>query len=217
VSSLAGANTAPKITIVVLISGGGTNLQAIIDAATSGELPVTIAAVISDKPAAHGLERAQRAGIETRTLPYTGFTDREAYDAALQQIIDAYHPQLVVLAGFMRILSAPFVSHYLGRMINIHPSLLPKHKGLNTHQRAIEAGDSEAGCTVHFVVPEIDAGPMIIQARVPIYPEDGAPELAARVLQQEHQIFTRAIGWFATSRLQLNGKHAQLDGKNIEI
>ena len=208
---------APKMPIVVLISGGGTNLQAIIDAAASGEIPVTIAAVISDKPNAYGLERAQKAGIKRLTLEYKGFESRQAYDTALQQLIDQNNPQLVVLAGFMRILSAPFVEHYLGRMINIHPSLLPNHKGLNTHQRAIEAGDNEAGCTVHFVVPEIDAGPMIIQARVPIYDGDSSGDLATRVLKQEHQIFTRAIGWFATSRLVLCGDHAQLDGKRIVI
>jgi len=206
-----------KMPIVVLISGGGTNLQAIIDAIASGELPVTIEAVISDRPNAYGLERAQKGGIKTLILENNGFENREAYDSALQQLIDEQQPQLVVLAGFMRILSAPFVEHYLGRMLNIHPSLLPKHKGLNTHQRAIDAGDSEAGCTVHFVVPEIDAGPMIIQARVPIYDTDSAGELAARVLKQEHQIFTRAIKWFATSRLILNGGHAQLDGENIEL
>ncbi|MCW8826230.1 MAG: phosphoribosylglycinamide formyltransferase [Gammaproteobacteria bacterium] len=203
--------------IVVLISGGGTNLQAIIDAAASGELPVTIEAVVSDKPNAYGLERAQKAGIKTLTLEYKGFESREAYDVALQQLIEAQSPQLVVLAGFMRILSAPFVEHFLGRMINIHPSLLPKHRGLNTHQRAIDAGDGEAGCTVHFVVPEIDAGPMIIQARVPIHDGDSSDELAARVLKQEHQIFTRAIDWFANSRLRLVDGDAQLDGKNIEI
>ena len=207
----------PKMPIVILISGGGTNLQAIIDATARGELPVTIEAVISDKADAYGLERAQKAGINTLTLTYDSFENRKAYDRALQQLIDGLNPQLVVLAGFMRILSAPFVTHYLGRMINIHPSLLPKHKGLNTHQRAIEAGDSEAGCTVHFVVPEIDAGPMICQARVPIYAGDSAGELATRVLKQEHQLFTRAIDWFATRRLVLSGTQAQLDGENIKI
>jgi len=207
----------PKMPIVVLISGGGTNLQAIIDATAKGELPVTIEAVISDKVDAYGLERAQKAGLRTFTLPYSGFENREAYGRALQQLIDEQNPQLVVLAGFMRILSAPFVEHYLGKMINIHPSLLPRHKGLNTHQRAIEAGDSEAGCTVHFVVPEIDAGPIISQARVPVYDDDSTDELAARVLEREHQIFTQAIGWFATARLQLNDGHALLDGKNIAI
>lgn len=206
-----------KMPIVVLISGSGTNLQAIIDAAASGELPVTIEAVISDKSDAYGLERAQKAGIKTLSLEYKGFDNREAYDAELQKLIDSQNPRLIVLAGFMRILSAPFVDHYLGRMINIHPSLLPNHRGLNTHQRAIDAGDSEAGCTVHFVVPEIDAGPMIIQARVPVYENDNAGELAARVLKQEHQIFARAIGWFANSRLTLKANQAMLDGKNIDI
>ena len=201
--------------IVVLISGGGTNLQAIIDAAASDELPVTITAVVSDKPDAYGLQRAQKAGIKTLTLEYSGFESRQEYDTALQQLIDQKAPQLVVLAGFMRILSAPFVTHYLGRMINIHPSLLPKHKGLNTHRRAIDAGDKEAGCTVHFVVPEIDAGPIIIQAQVPLYHDDSPTKLAARVLAQEHQILTRAIGWFATSRLELKANHALLDGKPI--
>ena len=211
------APTPPKMPIVVLISGGGTNLQAIIDAEARGEIPISVAAVICDKPNAYGLERAQKAGIKTLTLEYNGFENREAYDMALQRLIDQQNPQLVVLAGFMRILSAPFVEHYLGRMINIHPSLLPNHKGLNTHQRAIDAGDNEAGCTVHFVVPAIDAGPMIIQARVPVYDGDCAGELATRVLKQEHQIFTRAIGWFATSRLVLNGNNAQLDGETIVI
>lgn len=209
--------TDTKMPIVVLISGSGTNLQAIIDAAASGELPVTIEAVISDKSDAYGLERAQKAGIKTLSLEYKGFDNREAYDAELQKLIDSQNPRLIVLAGFMRILSAPFVDHYLGRMINIHPSLLPNHRGLNTHQRAIDAGDSEAGCTVHFVVPEIDAGPMIIQARVPVYENDNAGELAARVLKQEHQIFARAIGWFANSRLTLKANQAMLDGKNIDI
>lgn len=209
--------TDTKMPIVVLISGSGTNLQAIIDAAASGELPVTIEAVISDKPDAYGLERAQKAGIKTLSLEYNGFDNREAYDAELQKLIDKQNPQLVVLAGFMRILSAPFVDHYLGRMINIHPSLLPNHRGLNTHQRAIDAGDNEAGCTVHFVVPEIDAGPIIIQARVPVYKTDSAGELAARVLKQEHQIFAQAIGWFANSRLTLKDNRAMLDGKNIDI
>ncbi len=203
--------------IVVLISGSGTNLQAIIDTAASGEIPVSIAAVICDKPGAYGLVRAQKGGIKALTLEDNGFASRAAYDAALQQLIDQHSPQLVVLAGFMRILGAPFVDHYLGRMINIHPSLLPDYRGLNTHQRAIDAGDSEAGCTVHFVVPEIDAGPMIIQARVPIYADDCAEALAARVLRQEHQIFPRAIHWFASSRLSLNGNHAKLDGQNIVI
>lgn len=216
-SSQTTASMSSKMPIVVLISGGGTNLQAIIDAAASGELPVTIAAVISDKPNAYGLERAQKAGLKTLVLEYNGFESREAYDRALQQLIDQQNPQLIVLAGFMRILSTPFVEHYLGRMLNIHPSLLPNHKGLNTHQRAIEAGDSEAGCTVHFVVPEIDAGPIVIQARVPIYKGDSTADLATRVLKQEHQIFTRAIGWFANSRLSLNGDNAQLDGKSIII
>lgn len=189
-----------KLPIVVLISGSGSNLQAIIDAVAAG-LPVTIRAVISNKAEAFGLERARRAGIETVVLDHKAFADREAYDAELQKTIDGYGARLVVLAGFMRILSDGFVRHYEGRMLNIHPSLLPKYKGLNTHARAIEAGDGEAGCTVHLVTPELDSGPIILQARVPVLPDDTPESLAARVLEQEHRIYPEALRRFATGEL----------------
>ena len=192
--------TASKSPIVVLISGSGSNLQSIIDAAQR-DLPVDIRAVISNKADAYGLVRAREAGITTAVLDHTGYADRESYDAALQQLIDSYAPQLVVLAGFMRILSDGFVRHYEGRMINIHPSLLPKYRGLNTHARAIEAGDREAGCTVHFVTPELDAGPPILQACVPVHDDDSPESLAARVLEQEHRIYPEAIRLFVEGKL----------------
>jgi phosphoribosylglycinamide formyltransferase-1 len=186
-----------RLPVVVLISGSGSNLQAIIDA----DLPITIRAVISNRADAYGLTRAEQAGIPTAVLDHKAYPDRESYDAALQELIDSYQPGLLVLAGFMRILSDGFVRHYEGRMINIHPSLLPKYRGLDTHARAIAAGDAEAGCSVHFVTPELDSGPIIIQARVPILEGDTPETLAARVLEQEHRIYPEAIRRFAEGEL----------------
>ncbi len=206
----------PKLPVVVLISGSGSNLQAIIDAA-QGDLPVEIRAVISNRADAYGLERARVADIPARVLSHQGYADREAYDEALMALIDSYQPHLVVLAGFMRILSANFVRHYQGCLLNIHPSLLPRHRGLHTHQRAIEAGDKEHGATVHFVVPELDAGPVVLQARVPVESNDTEERLAQRVLQQEHRIYPLAIRWFAEGRLRLIDGIAHLDGKPIVI
>ncbi len=191
-----------KLPLVVLISGGGSNLQAIIDAAAHDGLPVEIRAVISNKADAYGLERARQAGIETVVIDHTRFDSREAFDAELSRTIDSYKPQLVVLAGFMRILSDGFVHHYEGRMLNIHPSLLPRYKGTNTHARAIEAGDSEAGCSVHLVTAELDSGEVLLQARVPILEGDTAETLAARVLEQEHVIYPEAIRGFARRVLE---------------
>lgn len=190
-----------KLPIVVLISGSGSNLQSIIDAAVS-DMPVDIRAVISNRPDAYGLTRASEAGIATAVLENGNFADRESYDAALQELIDSYSPELVVLAGFMRILSDAFVRHYEGRMMNIHPSLLPKYRGLHTHARALEAGDKVAGCTVHFVTAELDAGPIITQARVPVVDGDTPETLAARVLKEEHRIYPEAIRQFAEQWLQ---------------
>lgn len=185
-----------KLPIVVLISGSGSNLQAIIDAA-SRDLPVEIRAVISNKADAFGLERAKQAGIETVVIDHTLYDSRQAFDTELSRVIDQFEPGLVVLAGFMRILSDDFVHHYAGRMLNIHPSLLPKYKGTRTHARAIEAGDHEAGCSVHFVTPELDAGPVLLQAKVPILAGDTPETLAARVLVEEHRIYPEAIRLFA--------------------
>jgi phosphoribosylglycinamide formyltransferase-1 len=205
---------ADRLPIVVLVSGGGSNLQSIIDAAATN-LPVEIRAVISNKADAFGLERARRAGIETRVLDHRDYADRESYDTALATLIDSFGPRLVVLAGFMRILSDGFVRRYTGRMLNIHPSLLPRFRGLHTHARCIEAGEAEHGATVHFVTPDLDAGPIAIQARVPVLPGDTPDSLAARVLEQEHVIYPQAIRWFAEGRLRLEDGRACLDGRPI--
>ncbi|MES2819350.1 MAG: phosphoribosylglycinamide formyltransferase [Pseudomonadota bacterium] len=203
--------------VVVLISGAGSNLQALIDASQAGEIPVRIRAVIANRADAFGLQRAARAGIATRVLDHKAFEGREAFDAALMAAIDAYAPQLVVLAGFMRILSPGFVRHYQGRLLNIHPSLLPKYKGLHTHQRALEAGDDEHGCSVHFVTEELDGGPLVLQAVIPVQPQDTTESLASRVHAQEHHLYPLAVGWFATGRLHLSEQGAMLDGQALPM
>ena len=199
--------------VVVLLSGTGSNLQALIDSNDVKDSPANIRAVISNRADAYGLQRAQNAGIDTRVLDHTAFEGREAFDAALIKIIDQFNPQLVVLAGFMRILSADFVRHYSGRLLNIHPSLLPKYKGLHTHQRALEAGDREHGCSVHFVTEELDGGPLVVQAVIPVESEDTPSSLAQRVHTQEHLIYPLAVRWFAEGRLSLNEQGALLDGQ----
>lgn len=204
-----------RLPLVILISGDGSNLQVIIDAAENEGLPIDIRAVISNNPAAYGLERAQRAGIPALAIDHRAYPGRGAFEAALQTAIDAYQPALVVLAGFMRILGTGFVTHYLGRMLNIHPSLLPAFTGLDTHRRAIEAGTAEHGASVHFVTSELDGGPVIIQARVPVLPDDDVKRLAARVLEQEHRIYPLVIRWFAEGRLRLENNQVLLDGKPL--
>jgi len=205
------ANTA--LPVVILISGRGSNLQAIIDAVAGGQLAVDIRAVISNRPNSTGLQRANEAGIATAVVDHTRFSERLAFDQALQTCIDQYNPALVILAGFMRILSAEFVAHYRGRMLNIHPSLLPDFPGLHTHQRALNAGCKLHGASVHFVTADIDGGPLVLQTRVPVHTDDTADSLAARVLEQEHRLYPLAIRWFAEGRLALdeNGQ-ALLDG-----
>ena len=198
--------------VVVLISGSGSNLQALIDSVGHDGNPARIAAVICNRADAYGLERAKQAGIATELLDHKQFDGREAFDAALIQAIDAHQPDLVVLAGFMRILTPGFVQHYNGRLLNIHPSLLPKHKGLHTHQRALEAGDAEHGCSVHFVTEELDGGPLVVQAVLPVKADDTAESLARRVHQQEHRIYPLAVRWFAEGRLRLGAQGAMLDG-----
>ncbi len=199
--------------VVVLLSGTGSNLQALIDSTRTGNSPVRIAAVISNRSDAYGLQRARDAGIATRALDHKAFEGREAFDTALIELIDAFNPKLVVLAGFMRILSPDFVRHYQGRLLNIHPSLLPKYKGLHTHQRALEAGDTEHGCSVHFVTEELDGGPLVVQAVVPVESDDSAQTLAQRVHTQEHRIYPLAVRWFAEGRLILGDQGALLDGQ----
>ena len=196
--------------IVILISGRGSNMEALIAARDTGQLPVNIAAVISNRPDALGLETAARAGITAHFIDHKAFAGRESFDAALAECIDGFAPDLVVLAGFMRILSDGFVRHYAGRLVNIHPSLLPSFPGLHTHRRALEEGVRIHGCTVHFVTPTLDHGPVIIQAAVPVLDRDDEASLAARVLRQEHRIYPRAVRWFAEDRLRLDGGRVQL-------
>jgi len=194
-------NHPEKLRIVVLISGGGSNLQAIIDACASGAVHGEVVAVISNRADAFGLQRARRAGIPTEVVDHREYPERDAFDRALAARIDRHRPDLVVLAGFMRILSPGFVRHYAGRMLNIHPSLLPHFQGLHTHQRALEANHEVHGASVHFVTEELDGGPVVLQAEVPVLPGDDASALAARVLEQEHRIYPTVIQWFAEGRL----------------
>ncbi len=209
-SATGGIGTGPNT--VVLVSGGGTNLQAMINEVCSGELTINLSMVISDRPGVLGLDRARKAGIPTRIIAYPEFAQRSDADAALARELTAAAPDLVVLAGFMRILPDTIVQDYQGRMLNIHPSLLPKYRGLHTYRRAIEAGDSHHGSTVHFVTPELDAGPPIIQYRVPIHTDETETSLAARVQQGEYLIYPQAIRWFAEGRLRLEEGEVWLDG-----
>lgn len=207
-------NTRP-LRIAVLISGSGSNLQAIIDHQTQHSHLYEIVLVISNKADAYGLQRAEKAGITQQVIRHQDFPDREQFDAQLQQAIDGVQADLVVLAGFMRILSSGFTEHYLGRMLNIHPSLLPKYTGLNTHQRALEAGDSEHGLTVHFVTPELDGGPSILQAKVLIEADDSVESLQQKVHKQEHIAYPLVVQWFAEGRLSFKDDQAWLDNQAL--
>jgi len=198
--------------VVVLISGHGSNLQALIDAARP---PVRIAAVIANRAEAYGLERARQAGIATAVIDHRAHPDRESFDAALAAAIDAQGADLVVLAGFMRILTPGFVRRYQGRLLNIHPSLLPRHKGLHTHQRALDAGDAWHGCSVHFVTEELDGGPVVLQSRVAVLPDDTAESLATRVHAAEHLLYPVAVRLYAEGRLRLGTTGAELDGQAL--
>lgn len=209
---------AKLLPLVVLVSGNGSNLQAILDAIALGILNVEVRAVISNEPDAYALMRARNAGVVTEILSHRDFATRTDYDAALITLIDLYQPNLIVLAGFMRILSALFITHFRGQIINIHPALLPAFRGLHTHARALAAGVKEHGATVHFVTEELDSGPIVLQAKVPVFADDNAEILAARVLIEEHRIYPEAISWFATGRLCLDGNgNACLDGKVLPI
>jgi phosphoribosylglycinamide formyltransferase-1 len=207
---------AGNLPLVVLISGSGSNLQALIDAIAKRRLPAVIRAVISNRTDAFGLERARQAGIETRVLDHRGFPDREGYDHELTRLVDSFQPGLVVLAGFMRILTPRLVNHFHGRMLNIHPSLLPEYRGLHTHERVLEAGDNEHGATVHYVTEELDGGPMVMQARVPVESGDSVDTLAARVLTREHVIYPAAIRLIAEGRVRLEGNRVFMDGAPLE-
>lgn len=204
------------LSAAVLISGGGSNLGAFIDATESGELPLNLCVVLSNKPEAAGLDRARNAGLNVECIRHQDFPERSLFDAALVETLEQYRPDLIILAGFMRILTPTFVDRFAGRILNIHPSLLPKYPGLDTHQRALDAGDKWHGCTVHFVTRELDSGAAIIQGRVPVLAEDSAADLAARVLKVEHRIYPQAAALFATGRLEYRDGYAWLDGKKLE-
>jgi phosphoribosylglycinamide formyltransferase-1 len=203
---------ARQVSISVLISGGGTNLQAIIDAIEAKRLDAKIALVLSNKADAHGLVRAQNHGIPTEILDHKAFSSREAYDQAVVDLLHARGVELVVLAGFMRLLSPVFVKAYSNRIMNIHPALLPAFPGLHVQKKAVDHGVRFAGCTVHFVNEECDEGPIIIQAVVPVFPDDTEATLAARILKQEHQIYPRAIQLYAEGRLHVVGRKVLVDG-----
>ncbi len=201
--------------VVVLISGGGSNLQALIDAQRAGELRAIIQAVFSDRIDAQGLERARQAAIDARHINPADYDDGAAFDAALAQEILAYEPELLVLAGFMRMLSPSFVETFAGRMLNVHPSLLPRFKGLDTHRRVLRAGERFHGATVHFVTADLDGGPCVIQYRIPIRPDDTATSLRAKISAGEHLVLPRAVGWFAEQRLRLADGAVMLDGRPL--
>lgn len=198
--------------IAVLLSGRGSNFQSILSASQSGTLGGDIALVVSNRPGAGGLDIARDAGIETALIDHQAYSTREAFDADLAGALESQSPDLIVLAGFMRILTPEFVSRFAGRLMNIHPSLLPLYPGLHTHQRALDAGDVYAGATVHYVTGELDGGPPVLQAKVAVKPDDDADSLAARVLQLEHQIYPQAIAWHLSDRLQFTAGRLTLDG-----
>jgi phosphoribosylglycinamide formyltransferase 1 len=209
------AEAAGRLPVVILLSGSGSNFAAIAAAARAGTLPVEIRAALSDRPTAFGLERARALGIPAQAVPVAGFADRAAHDAALAASIDAYRPGLVVCAGYLRIFTPAFVARYADRMLNIHPSLLPEFRGLNTHQRALAAAVRWHGCTVHFVTDELDGGPLVAQAPVPVLPGDTEDSLSARVHRAEHRLYPTVIGWFATGRLRSSAGRVTLDGRPL--
>jgi phosphoribosylglycinamide formyltransferase-1 len=205
-----------RLPVAILISGRGSNMQAIARRAASGELPVEVRVVVSDQPTAPGLAIAREMGLETQVLSPREFADRPGYDRALVDLLSRYRPGLIVLAGFMRILTPPFIHAFAGRILNIHPSLLPKYRGLHTHRRVLEAGDKVHGVSVHFVTEELDGGPIIAQARVDVQPGDDVDTLSARVQREEHRIYPKVIDWFARGRLELRDGHVWLDGRALD-
>ena len=208
---------APVLPLVVLVSGRGSNLRAIASRIDAGELPARICAVLSDRADAPALEWAAGRGIPAIAVPRGQYADRDRFDAALGDAIAGHGPGLVVLAGFMRVLGPAVVERYAGRMLNIHPSLLPKHRGLHTHRRVLESGETEHGASVHFVTRELDGGPVVLQARVPVLPGDDETRLAERVLAQEHRIYPLVIRWFAEGRLRCDGSTAWLDDRRLAV
>lgn len=200
----------------ILISGSGSNLQSFIDRADSGEIDLNLCVVFSNKPDAYGLIRAENAGIATACIGHGDYPDREKFDRAVAARLDDWQPELLILAGFMRILSPWFVEHYKGKVLNIHPALLPAYPGLDTHQRVLTAGEAWHGSTVHFVTEELDGGPRILQGRLAVDPSESADELCARVQAVEHQVYPEAANWFGQGRLEFIDGNAWLDGKLLE-
>jgi len=211
------AEAGRRLPIVVLLSGHGSNFAAIAAKAATGALPVEVRAVLSDRHGAGGLERARALGLPAECIPPADYPDRAAHDRALAARIDGYAPALVVLAGYMRILDPAFIARYAGRLLNIHPSLLPELRGLHTHRRALAAGAAWHGCTVHFVTDELDAGPLIAQARVRVRADDSETSLAARVQAREHVLYPLVIDWFAAGRLREQAGRAWLDGRPLAM
>lgn len=202
-----------KKRLVILISGSGTNMLNLAEQCIEQRIDAEVVAVISNQADALGLQKAAELGLTTAVLAHNEFANRDEYDRALAQLVASYTPDVVILAGFMRILGAHFVQHFHGRLLNIHPSLLPKYKGLHTHQRALEQGDQEHGVSVHFVTEELDGGPVILQAKVPIFAGDTATDLQARVQEQEYRIYPFVVNWLCTQRLRLTPQGAELDGQ----
>ncbi len=208
--------TSPRPRLAILLSGRGSNMEAIARACASGEIGAEVAVVLSDRAAAPGLELARSLGLAAAAVPREAFADRDGFEAALRSEIDARNPHLLVLAGFMRVLGTAFVEAYAGRLLNIHPSLLPRHKGLATHQRVLAAGELEHGASVHFVTAELDGGPVVLQGRVPVQPGDDVATLSARVQRCEHRIYPKAVQWFASGRLRCGSDGVELDGRPLE-
>ena len=206
-------SAATPIRLAILISGRGSNMEALASACASGALAARIAVVIADRGGAAGLDAARARGLETAAVVHRG--ERRGFERELGAVLERHRPDAVALAGFMRVLSAEFVAQYLGRMFNIHPSLLPKHRGLDTHRRVLAAGDAVHGASVHFVTPELDAGPVVLQSQVAVLPGDSEATLAARVLATEHVIYPRVLGWFADGRLVWRDDAAWLDGRRL--
>ncbi|MGH8293398.1 MAG: phosphoribosylglycinamide formyltransferase [Gammaproteobacteria bacterium] len=212
---MAKSKTVRRMQLAVLISGEGSNLQAILDACASGILPAEVCAVISDRADASGLRRAIAANVPVHTIQSATRAERADYDMALRLLIERRNPQLILLAGFMRILSAGFVQNYHGRLLNIHPALLPKYRGLHTHGRVLAAGEREHGCSVHFVTEELDGGPVIAQAKVAVETSDTEQTLAARVRQREHALYPLVVRWLAEGRVKLNEDRVSFDGQPL--
>jgi phosphoribosylglycinamide formyltransferase-1 len=206
---------AAPLRVAILISGRGSNMAAIARACAAGEVAAQVALVVADRADAAGLDLARDLGLAAVAVPRAEFDDRDAFEAELRRRIDACDPGLVVLAGFMRVLGAPFVAAYAGRMLNVHPSLLPRHKGLGTHQKVLDAGEREHGASVHFVTADLDGGPVVLQGRVPVLPGDDAARLSARVQRCEHIIYPRVVQWFAAGRLRLDAAGVVLDGRPL--